>query len=545
VFLGIPIFLGGGVLYPQVVTVATIPTPGTNWTFVRAFAATSNDTSQTETVPLATCTLGSSIVNIRFVSHGFTAPGQIFQVNYAFAFTDGGPSVPAGSYPILSIIDGNNFTIEGQTVSTNGSDTARESPTGLAGEYLVFQYLISQTFPSFVDWYTDNFGGTGLFSFTQGGIFQYVPPVALGQTTAIITPVLNAPLVNNGMLVAMPQAQIVAWGSTPILGSSTQDPLLIRWCDAGDPTDWTATSTNQAGSYRLSSGSRIIGGIQLAITTVIFTDTDVWMMQYVGAPFVYDFTIVASGCGLLAPKGAAVLGSSVHWISQKQFYMAGSGGVQVVPCPEWDIIFNNIDPANVNKLNAGANSAFGEVIYNYASLSGGTGEIDSYVKFKPATNEWDYGSNNSSPGCSQYARTAWMDQSVFGTAMGGDLNMLIQQHEIGYDADGTAMAGVFAETGYADISDGDSIMTANEIVPDLKWFGNVPGAIMVTLKSLMYPQGPVYQKGPYGMDMQNRHIRPRIRARSIALRFDWIARLGYSARIGAVRFRAALSGKRP
>jgi hypothetical protein len=138
-----------------------------------------------------------------------------------------------------------------------------------------------------------------------------------------------------------------------------------------------------------------------------------------------------------------------------------------------------------------------------------------------------------------------MDQSVFGSAMGGDLNKHIQQHEIGYDADGTAMAGVFAETGYADISDGDSIMTANEIIPDLKWFGNVPGAIMATLKSLMYPQGPVYQKGPYGMDMQNRHIRPRIRARSIALRFDWVARLGYSARIGAVRVRAAMSGKRP
>ena len=134
--------------------------------------------------------------------------------------------------------------------------------------------------------------------------------------------------------------------------------------------------------------------------------------------------------------------------------------------------------------------------------------------------------------------------------------MLIQQHEIGYDADGTAMAGVYAETGYADISDGDSIMTMNEIIPDLKWLntqpsidlgwkGNSPGAIMITLKGLMYPQGPVYQKGPYGTDMQNRHIRPRMRARSVALRFDWIARLGYSARIGAMRFRAAMSGKRP
>jgi len=107
------------------------------------------------------------------------------------------------------------------------------------------------------------------------------------------------------------------------------------------------------------------------------------------------------------------------------------------------------------------------------------------------------------------------------------------------------MQNVFAETGFADIAEGNYIMSLNEIIPDMKWFGNVPGSIMATIKGVMYPQGPVTEKGPYGMDMSNRHIRPRFRSRSIAIRWEWVAKLGYNARIGAVRVRTGLSGRRP
>jgi hypothetical protein len=132
--------------------------------------------------------------------------------------------------------------------------------------------------------------------------------------------------------------------------------------------------------------------------------------------------------------------------------------------------------------------------------------------------------------------------------MGGDLNSFIQQHETSYDADGSPMGGVFAETGYADMAasdPGDNIMLLTEIEPDMKWFGTVPGAIEVTLKTVNYAQGPITRLGPFGMDMANKHIRPRVRGRSIALRWDWVSRLGYNARIGAVRVRTQPSGRRP
>jgi hypothetical protein len=542
----VTVAFGTTVVHPATYTVQSVPSVN-NYTFTIATTLATGVSALPPSFIITSAQVGTDLVTVTLAGHGLSM-GGFFTVDILTTIPASGVTIAAGAYLVTSVISSSAFIIAVPGQISTAINTSITYPNGnyegqnnLTGAVPIWYPAVN--FPAVSsNWYTDNLGQDGLIMYTGSPLFAWIPPV---DAINVATNVMTASQINTGMMVAMPQAQVITFGSQPIIGSGAADPLLIRYSDAGGFTVWTATQSNQAGSYRLSRGSRIIGGIQLAITTIIWTDTDVWMMQYTGPPFVYSFTIVASGCGLLAPKAAAVLGSNVYWISQKQFYQAGSSGVQIVNCPVWDIIFNDIDPANVNKMTAGANSAFGEVIFNYASLSGGTGEVDSYVKFKPATGEWDYGSNHSSPGCSQYARTAWMDQSVFGSAMGGDLNKLIQQHEIGYDADGTAMAGVFAETGYADIADGDTIVTTNEIMPDLKWFGNVPGAIMVTLKGAMYAQGPVYEKGPYGMDMQNRHIRPRMRARSIALIFQWVARLGYSARIGAVRFRASGSGKRP
>ena len=547
VLIGIPFYLNVHSVFPTIVTVtgASGSPPTGTWTFTLPWTATGPPAQNGALPPLfGPPNIGTNIIEVHLAFHGFTSPGQIFTVNYPVLFTGGGSaSVPAGNYPILSIIDPDHFTIAGTSLSNGNEANGYESPNGGTGKYFAFTYLnTTATFPDNVDWYTDNFGGSGIVSFTMGGIYEYNPPIV--PPNAILSPITNAPIVNNGVLVAMPQAQIVAWGSTPVLNTSTQDPLFLRWCDAGDPTTWTATVSNQAGSFRLSRGSKIVGGIQVALTTLIFTDTDVWSMQYVGPPFVYDFTVMASGCGMIAPKACAILGGNAYWMSQKNFYSVGSGGVQEIYCPVWDFIFNNIDQNNLAKINMGANSGFGELILFFPSASGGTGEVDSYVKWKPATGEWDYGTNTVA-GSSHYARTAWLDQSVFGSAMGGDLNMKVQQHETGYDADGTPMSGVLAETGYSDLSDGDEIMFLHEIEPDMKWFGTVPGAIELTLKSVNYAQGPITRKGPYGMDMANKLIRPRIRGRSIALRWDWVSRLGYNARIGAVKVRAQASGRRP
>ena len=338
------------------------------------------------------------------------------------------------------------------------------------------------------------------------------------------------------MFVAMPQAQIIAFGSEVILGGGQQDPLLIRFSDAGSYTSWTASATNQAGSFHLGgSGTKIVGGYQSPQTTLIWTNNDLWSMLYVGYPFVYSFTIIASQCGLIAPHAFATLGRTTLWMSTNSFFTFSDSGVTPIECPLWDDIFLNLNQNYTDKIFLGASQSTNEIWIFFPSLNS-TGECDSYVKINLLENLWDPGSLN---------RSAWLAENAFGTPLGAEwTTLLIQQHEIGYDANGQAMSGVYAETGYADIGDGEQIMYVDEFIQDMKWFGS-EGAAFITLYGVNYPGDSPIEKGPYGMDNTSKYIRPELRARQIALRFDWATRKGFSARLGTPRARVAPAGTRP
>lgn len=472
-------------------------------------------------------------LTIHLVNHGLV-PGNSFAIQFDMGQSNplGGLvySLPVGIYTVGLVLSADYFTLTGQTMTATIASPVVDAENN--GDIPLIYPSSSQP-TSVSNWSLDNFGQIGLINYQDGPIFAFTPPVAGLLPSA--DQIIGAPTINTGMFVAMPQAQIIAFGADV---SGVQDPMLVRWCDTSDFNNWIADSSNQAGSYRLSQGSRLVGGIQAPQTTLLWTDTGIWTMQYTGPPFVYNLYEIGTGCGLIASNARAILNSSVYWMGDRQFYVYDGQGMRDLPCDVWDFVFNDIDSANASKCFAGSNSAFNEVFFFFPSASGGTGEIDSYVKLTAQGGSilWDTG---------RLARTSWIDQSVFGQALAGDLNRRIQQHDIGYDDDGAAMAGVYVESGYVDVSDGDDIMLMDEIIPDMKWFGDVPGGVSITLKGTMYPQGSYRQKGPYGMDMANKHIRPRMRARQIAIRVDWLARLGFSARFGDWRFRAKASGKRP
>ena len=170
--------------------------------------------------------------------------------------------------------------------------------------------IIGQPVVSF-DWTLDNWGDTliacpvyNITDDTGGQIYQWQP--ASGASYASI--ITNAPIVNDGIFVAMPQRQVIAWGST---FTGIQDQLLIRWSDVGDFDSWIPLVTNQAGSYRIPKGSRIVCGIQGPQQGLIWTDLAVWAMQYVGPPYVYQFNELGTGCGLIARKAAASMNNVV------------------------------------------------------------------------------------------------------------------------------------------------------------------------------------------------------------------------------------------
>jgi len=308
----------------------------------------------------------------------YGAPGTWEGINF---------SAPAGTEVVIDgVPDADHFTFAMGTLGTgDGSGAATRqvydgcsSEHGTSGSFVtslgnVIGAAILQPLgnPQRQAWFLANLGQDGLVLASDGPLQVYHPPITNGPflNTVGAGPPATAPQINKGMIVAMPQAQVILFGSEPIMGSGVIDPLLVRWSDAGTFDVYSATVSNQAGSYRLSRGSRIVGAIQAPQATLLFTDVDVWMMSYIGPPLIYGFTIMGTGCGLVAPHAVATLGQTTIWQAVKGFWQFAGGGVQQLPCMVWDFIFNDVDTVNINKCHAAPNSTTNEVAFYFPSLN--------------------------------------------------------------------------------------------------------------------------------------------------------------------------------
>tara|TARA_R110002126_G_scaffold22446_7_gene80049 strand:- start:10575 stop:13328 length:2754 start_codon:yes stop_codon:yes gene_type:complete len=209
-----------------------------------------------------------------------------------------------------------------------------------------------------VDWTLDNWGETLIANPLGGPVFAWNPI----DGNAAAGCIANAPSINQGVFVAMPQRQIVAWGST---FNGVADPMLVRWCDVNNYDSWILSLTNQAGSYRIPKGSRIVQGIQAGQQALLWTDLGIWAMQYVGPPYVYQFNELGTGCGLIGRKAAGSMNGVVYWMGQSQFYRLAGSGVEPIRCPVWDVVFQDLDTDNLDKIRVAPNSRFGEIAWHY------------------------------------------------------------------------------------------------------------------------------------------------------------------------------------
>lgn len=508
--------------------------------------------------------INDSQVTVTLIDHGF-ARGDTFPVLVETAV--GGLSL-SGNYIINEIVDADTFRIiagnEASSTDTkpiNGGDVrlnfylgAGPSPTGRGygvGGYGTGGYGSGAVGPapgptnntlSTTDWTIDNFGDIMVacpvnmdfgapdnVSYIGGPIYWWSPITSSPSPLAIA----QAPISNMGCFVGMPQRQVIAWGSTE---NGVPDPLLLRWCDIGNLFNWIGSPTNRAGRFRLSSGSYIVAGLRIGQQNIIFTDVGYWSMQYTGGQGVYSIVEMATGCGLIARKAAAALGSTLYWMGAQQFYR-GSG--EAIVCPIRDQIFQNLDTENAYKIRIAVNSLFGEITWYYPSLSGGTGEIDSYVKLNtllPDGAGWDYGG---------IARTAWINQSVLGPPIGAGVDRLLYQHETSNDADGAAMVSYF-RTGYFVLSEADMLVFIDELWPDMKW-GQADGSsqnaqLQLTFYVREYPNGPDEIYGPYDLSATVQTIIPRLRGRLLSIEFR-SSDVGSWWRLGGLRYRASPDGK--
>lgn len=357
-------------------------------------------------------------------------------------------------------------------------------------------------------WSLDNFGQDLIAVPSGGAVYLWIP----SNPPTLATRIPEAPEFNQGAFVAMPQQIVMAFGSSAD-GAAGMDPLLLRWCAQSDFNDWTASTVNQAGSFRLSRGNRIVGAIQAPFGMMIWTDIDLWSGQYLGFPLVFGFTQIMSACGLIAQKAATVIGNSIYWMSDHGFFkLDAGGGPQQIPCSVWDFVYKDLDQDNEDKCFAAADALYNEALFFFPSKSGGTGEIDSYVRINTLANPeraWD---------CGRLVRTAWTDQNRPGAPYGVDQNGLIQQHDTGIDNDGEAMIGVSITSGFMDMSDGGDEMFLSRYEPDFLWTDstNPDPSIQLTLLFRDWSGEVTTTLGPYRITPTTQYISPRVRAREIA-----------------------------
>lgn len=508
----------------------------------------------TGSLPVFGYTNGSSVVTVTLPNHGYIV-GDTFPILIP---TTSASITLFGNYTVVALdvvspsnifsIQADNLASATTTYTMNGGNARYVYykvpgvlPASLgygAGNYGDggYGYGVAPTVTSSgpalyaTDWSLDNWGQILIACPVGGEIYTWDPLSGVNQAGVIP----QAPTVNDGVFVAMPQRQIIAWGST---FNGIQDSLLIRWCDVQNYSSWIATLTNQAGSYRIPKGSKIVGCIQGPQQGLVWTDLAVWAMQYVGPPYVYQFNEIGNGCGLIARKAAASMNGIVYWMSQSQFFRLGGGGVEVIRCPIWDVIFQDLDTDNLDKIRIAPNSRFGEISWYYPTTAS-NGEISHYVKYNVNMDVWDFG---------ELSRTAWINQSVLGPPIGAGISgnqNLIYQHETSTDADGQPLISSF-QTGYYQMTEGEMKLFIDQIWPDMKWgyYGGAQDAdLTITFYVTDYAHETPRVYGPFAINNQTNFVTPRFRGRFVSIKIQ-SADTGSFWRMGGMKYRFQQDGK--
>lgn len=511
---------------------------GSTYTFDAGSPATS-DVVAGGAVMEFTTTLSSNLVQVQLGAYAFSDTQTIL----VYVSTTVGGVTLQGYYTID--LSGGLYYIASTTVATSGASAYENSDQvriiydlPAAAEEILSGYGVGNygagpygTGGSPVitlrQWSLDNWGQVLVASPSNGPVYEWTPtssgpniPVGIGNDAARIS---NAPTNSIGMFVAMPQRQMVCYGSnlnsatggaTPVWG--TQDPLLVNWSDVDDYTVWTASTTNQAGSFRIASGSRIVGGIQAPLQAYLWTDIEMWAMNYIGYPLVYGFTKLGVGCGLLARRGAAKIGPNIYWIGQNGFFVFDGSAVRPLQCNVWDQIFNSsidagLDLNYADAVFAAPNSHFNEIFWFYPTV-GSNGVVTSYVKYNIVDNVWDYGTWN---------RTAWEDQGVGGISYGpiavSGASQLLLEHEASNNDDGVALDS-YVQTGWFKLSEGSNFISLYRILPD--FILSSGATAQITVQMIDYLGDTPTTFGPYSITSSTDFIIVRGRGRFANIKFE-------------------------
>ena len=357
----------------------------------------------------------------------------------------------------------------------------------------------------------------------------------------------SVPTKAKQVLVSDRDRHVIAFGSDGLNSSSSatdgdgiQDPLLIRFSDQENPTEWFPTATNTAGDLRLGAGSTFVQAVETKREILVWTDTALTSMRFIGPPFTFGLQQLSSNITIMSPNAAVATEDFVFWMGIDTFYVY-AGQTQTLPCTVKDKVFLDFNLEQRDKVVAGINSEFSEVTWFYPSAN--ATDNDKYVTYNYSEKVWYFGT---------LSRTAWLDRGTrnFPIATG---NSLIYNHEIGYDDDGSSMDS-FIESAAIDIGDGDRFSYIRKVIPDLTFDGstnlstpqatftvkarNNPGADFDSTQS-----GTTSRTQTTPVEEFTEQLDLRVRGRSFALRVESDA-LGSKWKLGSPRVDIRQDGRR-
>ena len=515
-------------------------------------------------------TNGSATITATDSAHGATV-NDFFTISGAVSL--GGAitaTVLNKEYQVVSVVDANNFTFTA-TATANGSDTGNGGSgadaayqlnagldvyvqsTGYGAGFWGDGAYGASTSLSFTNqlrlWSSDNFGEDLILHPRGGPIFYWDESAGTSARSVNITSLSGAnlvPTIGLQTIVSDTDRHVIVLGADPVSGGARTgvvDPMFVAFSDQESITEWEPKTDNTAGSIRLSAGSEIIGGIRSRQETLIWTDTSLYSMQFVGPPLTFSVNLINEGVGMIGPNACTNSPNGVFWMSDDGFYLY-NGSVQRVACSVLSYIQEDLDLGQAFKVFGLLNSEFNEVWWFYPAESDDTEEISRYVIYNYQENSWSIG---------QLERTAWVEEGVFTHPL-ATANNYIYNQEDGDDADGLPMDNVFIESSDFDLQEGNDFAFIRRIIPDIKFYGsNVESGvpqINMLIKTRNAPGESLTTR--VTKDVSNNtdqlHVRARGRQAVLRLQSDDDAatgvRLGYKWRLGYTRLDIQPDGRR-
>ena len=530
-----------------------------------------------------TDTAEQGVVTIQLPNpHGLTT-GDFVQISGVVGPVGGVPASEINGNYAVTVVSGIVFTIPvtstiTSSVTTGAGGTAivincEIAPGNAintagygwgAGTWSRGSWGLGSTEPVFLpqrDWWFDNFDNDLVMNIRNGAGYWWVRGTLIDPGSALNTRAISLQTyaTNNGfsanavpvkimqLMVSQQDKHLIAFGAVPFGSTNADDfdPLLIRWADQDTPGDWTPTSTNTAGDLRVSRGSRIIRALPTRQEILVWTDSHLYTLQFLGTTDVFGLQEYADNISVASSRAMATASNITYWMGQDKFY-AYTGRVETLPCTLRNHVFQNLNFDQVDQIVCGTNEQWNEVWWFYPTAD--SDYNNAYVVYNHLEKIWYYGTID---------RTAWLDTPLRQYPQGANTPLddfaagSLYNHEDGIDDDTAPMVSYIQSSDF-DISDGEQFMLCRRVIPDVGFSGSTANAPAVTMqiRARNFPGSSLSNEPSEGklvvetsVDQYTDQVFIRARARQMAFKI-LSETLGVQWQLGAPRLDAREDGRR-